>query len=163
MEGDPPKESQSSQKNDENQEPAQKNATNNPKKFDKKFSLSPEYKFMNQKFFPSKENFFGTKTLKKTNLRSFSPPTHSPIMNYYSQSFQGEELNFYPLKKNDNDIRKLSSNLLYNPSDYFNIGNNYDKNADNKTLQEKMEPFVKKRDSNNFVEKNAFPLYNMGG
>jgi hypothetical protein len=82
-------------------------------------------------------------------------------MNYYSQSFQGEELNFYPLKKNDNDIRKLSSNLLYNPSDYFNIGSNYNKNADSKTLQEKMEPFVKKRDSNNFVEKNAFPLYNM--
>ena len=161
MEGDPPKESQSSQKNDENQESSQKNATNNPKKFDKKFSLSPEYKFMNQKFFPSKENFFGTKTLEKTNLRSFSPPTHSPIMNYYSQSFQGEELNFYPLKKNDNDIRKLSSNLLYNPSDYFNIGNSYEKNEDNKTLQEKMEPFVKKRDSNNFVEKNAFPLYNM--
>ena len=151
-----PKKSQSTQKNNENQETTNKNTINTQKKLDKKFSLSPEYKSMNQKYFPSKENFFGT----KTSLRSYSPISHSPIMNYYSTLIQGEETNIYSPKKDDNNLRKLSPSFNFNASTYFNLGNE-NKNEDNKTLQEKIEPFVKRRDSNNFIEKNAFASYNM--
>ena len=45
---------------------------------------SPDKDTINQKFFPSKENFFGTKfSPLNTNQRSFSPKAHSPILNYY--------------------------------------------------------------------------------
>ena len=154
-----PKKSQSSQKKEETKEPEKKDTTNTQKKLDKKFSLSPEYKSMNQKYFPSKENFFGTKTSEKTNIRTYSPPTHSPIMNYYSSSLLGEELNFYSPKKNENNFNRFSPNFNYNPSSYFNLGNENIGYNDNKTLQEKIEPFAKRKDSNNFIEKNA--LYNM--
>ena len=156
-----PKKSQSSQKTEDNKEPEKKDVTNTQKKLDKKFSLSPEYKSMNQKYFPSKENFFGTKTSEKANIRTYSPPTHSPIMNYYSSSLLGEELNFFSPKKNDNNLNRFSPNFNYNLSSYFNLGNENIGYNDNKTLQEKIEPFVKRKDSNNFIEKNAFVPYNM--
>ena len=153
-----PKQSQSPQKKEENKEPEKKDPINTQKKFDKKFSLSPEYKLMNQKYFPSKENFFGTKAAEKTSIRTYSPPTHSPIINYYSSNLLGEELNFP--NKYENNLR-FSPNFNFNPSSYFNLSNENIGYDDNKTLKEKIEPFAKRKDSNNFIEKNAFVPYNM--
>ena len=46
--------------------------------------LSPE-KTMNQKFFQSKDNYFGIKTSPMNNIgRSISPRPHSHILNYYA-------------------------------------------------------------------------------
>ena len=75
---------------------------------------------MDQKYFPTKEKFFGVKTSpEKINLRSYSPPSHSAILNYYSINPQGE------------------------------IPHNFAHKKDNKTLQDKIEPFVKDETNNN--------------
>ena len=146
--------------------------------------LSPE-KTMNQKFFPSKENYFGIKTSPKNNMeRSFSPGAraHSPILDYYA-GISPHGASYYS-PKNELDINnntqnsfsgKLSPNYNFSPSHIFNMQQNSNKDVrsniqnfnlqnnfknneeDNKTLQEKMAPFVAKTDINNFLEIGEFP------
>ena len=147
--------------------------------------LSPEHS-MNQKFFPSKENYFGMKTSPKNTGRPISP-THSPILDYYAGLSPSKgELNTSPkndyynnLNLNPNNFSgKLSPNFNYSPSTIFNnqnsskdirnsLNNNFafqnlnlKNEEDSKTLQEKMAPFVRKTDANNFIRKTSFPLNN---
>ena len=119
---------------------------------------SPKKNTMNQKFFPSKENFFGTKLSPvNINIKSYSPGEHSPILNYYGLSPSSQDFNYYSPKKdsigkiNNYNSKKLSPNFNISPSDFFNKNNKIEKeNEDNsKTLQEKMERFVKGDISNN--------------
>ena len=129
MKDEKSKEEKLEKNKNENQEISRSKTMNSPKKPDKKssiyFSLSPEYKFMDQKYFPTKEKFFGVKTSpEKINLRSYSPPSHSAILNYYSINPQGE------------------------------IPHNFAHKKDNKTLQDKIEPFVKDETNNNGEIKN---------
>ena len=148
--------------------------------------LSPEQNnSMNQKFFPSKENFFGIKTSPKNMVRPISP-AHSPILNYYAGlSPKAEDFNnlspkndYYNNLNTNSFSGKLSPNFNYSPSTIFNVQNsNKDiKNSfnnnfsfpnnlnniddDSKTLQEKMAPFVQKTDANNFIRKSSFPSNN---
>ena len=146
--------------------------------------LSPE-QTMNQKFFPSKENYFGIKTSPKNTGRPISP-IHSPILDYYAGlSPKKDELNTSPkndyynnLNLNPNNFSgKLSPNFNYSPSTIFNdqksnkdVRNSFSNNftfqnfnnneEDSKTLQEKMAPFVRKTDANNFIRKSSFPSNN---
>ena len=146
--------------------------------------LSPE-QTMNQKFFPSKENYFGIKTSPKNTGRPISP-VHSPILDYYAGlSPKKDELNTSPkndyynnLNLNPNNFSgKLSPNFNYSPSTIFNdqksnkdVRNSFSNNftfqnfnnneEDSKTLQEKMAPFVRKTDANNFIRKSSFPSNN---
>ena len=66
MKDEKSKEEKLEKNKNENQEISRSKTMNSPKKPDKKssiyFSLSPEYKFMDQKYFPTKEKFFGVKT-----------------------------------------------------------------------------------------------------
>ena len=143
--------------------------------------LSPE-KTMNQKFFPTKENYFGIKTSPINNMgRSISPGTHSPILNYYAGISPHGDSYYSPKNELDNNnimsnnfSGKLSPNFNYSPSHIFNIQNtnnkdirtniqnfkmqnNFNNNEDDsKTLQEKMAPFVGKTDVNNFLM-GSFP------
>ena len=142
--------------------------------------ISPERNSMNQKFFPSKENYFGIKTSPKSG-KPISP-VHSPILNYYAGlSPNGKDLNDYSPKNdyynnyNSNNFSgKLSPNFNYSPSIIFNhqktnkdiknsfnnftnINNNID---ESKSLQEKMAPFVGKTDANNFIGKSPIPQNN---
>ena len=145
---------------------------------------SPEKSSMNQKFFPSKENYFGIKTSPINNMgRSISPGSHSPILNYYAGlSPKGDSLGCYSPKDDYNNCNnsntfsgKLSPNFNYSPSTIFNaqnsnkdirsniqnfsLNNNLNNNEDDyKTLQEKMAPFVGKTDANNFIKIGSFPL-----
>ena len=126
---------------------------------------------LNQKYFPSKENFFGVKTSPKSNKGNpLSSGSHSPILNYFS-GLSPERKDYYPSPKeglynNQNVNNKLSPlNFNYSPSTIFNAPNNKDMNSfslqnsgnfddDNKTLQEKMNEFVK-TDANNFIRINS--------
>ena len=145
---------------------------------------SPEKSSMNQKFFPSKENYFGIKTSPINNMgRSISPGSHSPILNYYAGlSPKGDSLGCYSPKDDYNNCNnsntfsgKLSPNFNYSPSTIFNaqnsnkdirsniqnfsLNNNLNNNEDDyKTLQEKMAPFVGKTDANNFIKIGSFSL-----
>ena len=128
---------------------------------------------LNQKYFPSKENFFGVKTSPKSNKGNpLSSGSHSPILNYFS-GLTPERKDYYPSPKegvynNQNINNKLSPlNFNYSPSTIFNAPNNKDMNSfslqnsgnfdeDNKTLQEKMNEFVK-TDVNNFIRINSIP------
>ena len=148
--------------------------------------LSPEQNnSMNQKFFPSKENFFGIKTSPKNMVRPISP-AHSPILNYYAGlSPKAEDFNnlspkndYYNNLNTNSFSGKLSPNFNYSPSTIFNfqnsnkdIKNSFNNNFsfpnnlnniddDSKTLQEKMAPFVQKTDANNFIRKSSFPSNN---
>ena len=146
--------------------------------------LSPE-QTMNQKFFPSKENYFGIKTSPKNTGRPISP-VHSPILDYYAGlSPKKDELNVSPKNDYYNNLNlnqsnfsgKLSPNFNYSPSIIFNdqqsnkdkknsFSNNFafqnlnNNEEDSKTLQEKMAPFVRKTDANNFIRKSSFPSNN---
>ena len=135
-----------------------------PKKSDKNFFdellSSPEKRTMNQKFFPSKENFFGTKA---SPIRSISPKAHSPILNYYAGLSPHEpEIGYYSpkikkenfVKINRNNSKRLSPNFNTSPSDIFNAVENsnkinFQREDDSKTLQEKMAPYVKIENINN--------------
>jgi len=144
--------------------------------------LSPE-QTMNQKFFPSKENYFGIKTSPNTNFGRPVSPVQSPILNYYAGlSPKAEDLNNISPKNDGNNLNannfsgKLSPNFNYSPSTIFNVHNsskeikninnlafqnNLNNNEDDsKTLQEKMAPFVRKTDANNFIRKSSFPSNN---
>ena len=149
--------------------------------------LSPDKNSMNQKFFPSKENYFGIKTSPMNIGRSYSPKTHSPILNYYAGiSPNGNNLGYYSPKNeydnnnlnlninNSNNFSgKLSPNFNYSPSHIFNfqnsskdirsnIQNNFNNNEDDsQTLQEKMDPFVRKTDVNNFIKMGSFHQNNL--
>ena len=80
---------------------------------------------MNQKFFPSKEDFFGFKTSpEKINLRSYSPNSNSPIFNYYSMNLLEQDNDFYSPKKEEYNKRKISHNYNYSPNAIFNIYKN---------------------------------------
>ena len=164
------------------------NLISSPKQTEKEPILnllsSPEKNSMNQKFFPSKENYFGIKTSPKNNMgRPISPGSHSPILNYYAGlSPKGDSLGCYSPKNDYNNCNnsntfsgKLSPNFNYSPSTIFNaqnsnkdirshiqnfsLNNNLHNNEDDyKTLQEKMAPFVGKTDVNNFFKIDSFPL-----
>ena len=109
---------------------------------------------MNQKFFPTKENYFGKKLSPfDTNQRFNFPLAHSPMLTYYGLSPPSKDYNYYSPKRDSLDknnkinSKKLIPNFNTSPSDFFNkIGNTnpIDKNNEenSKTLQEKMEPFV---------------------
>ena len=124
-------------------------------------NLSPK---MNQKYFPSKKEFFGKETSKAE--MSHSPSSQSPILNYYATSVSPENQDYY-YSNNNNNSNKLSPNFNYSPSIIFNTPNNIkDGNAfpnfclqntgsnedDSKTLQEKMDPLFR-TDANNFIRK----------
>ena len=127
--------------------------------------LSPENnKQMNQKFFPLKEIFFGE---KPSPLRSFSPKAHSPVLNYYGLSPNFQEINYYspkikkesPKKINRNNSSKTSPNFNTSPSAIFNVikgtnKNDEENNINNKTLQEKISPYVKMENENNIININ---------
>ena len=143
--------------------------------------LSPE-QTMNQKFFPSKENYFGIKTSPNNNLGRPVSPVQSPILNYYAGlSPKAEDLNNISPKNDGSNLNgntfsgKLSPNFNYSPSTIFvhksskeikninnlTLQNNTNNNEDDyKTLQEKMAPFVRKTDANNFIRKSSFPSNN---
>ena len=178
---------------DDNPVQKEKNENNNPEninnisspKIEQKvpyFNLlySPDKNSMNQKFFPSKENYFGIKTSPSNITRSYSPGAHSPILNYYAGlSPGGGNFDCYSPKdeynnniNNNNFSGKLSPNFNYSPSTIFNVPNsnkdirnnlqnfklqNNLNEDDSKTLQEKMAPFVGKTDVNNFLKIGSFP------
>ena len=118
---------------------------------------SPEKSTMNQKFFPSKENYFGTKLSPINNYRPISPKAHSPILNYYMPLSPPtyDYNNYYSpnkdnaIKSSKNNIKKLSPNFNISPSDFFNKKVTSHKNSketneeESQTLQEKMEQLVK--------------------
>ena len=157
--------------NKETKEKSDNKPINSPKKSDKKlsnnFTLSPDNnKLMNQKFFPSKEDFFGFKiSPEKINLRSYSPNSNSPIFNYYSMSPPTQNNNIYSPNKEGYNSRKLSYNFNFSPSAIFNTvntnQNDININIDSpQTLQERLEPFVKKGDTNNFIFNNIYNIRN---
>ena len=143
-----------------------KETISSPKKSEKsnifpEIISSPENtKQMNQKFFPLKEKFFGS---KPSPIRSFSPKAHSPILTYYGLSPNFQEINYYspkikkesPKKINRINSSKMSPNFNTSPSAIFNVTKGGNKNEEdnnvnnNKTLQEKIEPFVKMENMNN--------------
>ena len=167
------------------------NITSSPKQNEKdsifNLLLSPEKSSMNQKFFPSKENYFGIKTSPINNFgRSISPNCHSPILDYYAGlSPNGDNLGYYSPKNDYNNVDtsntfsgKLSPNFNFSPRNIFNmeqsnkdiksnlqnfsLNNNLNNNEDDsKTLQEKMAPLVGKTDVNNFIENGPFPSNNL--
>ena len=142
--------------------------------------MSPEKTTMNQKFFPSKENYFGIKTSPINNIkRSFSPGSRSPILNYYAGL--SPHLDNLTCLSPNNDLNinnfnnfsgKLSPNFNYSPSTIFNKQNSnkdIQSNIQNfksqnslteddysKTLQEKMAPFVGNTDINNLLKDGHF-------
>ena len=144
--------------------------------------LSPE-KTMNQKFFPSKENYFGFKSSPINLGRSTSPRAHSPILEYYAGISLDGDSYYSPNNENDNNnitqnsfSGKLSPNYSkFSPTHIFNmqqnsnkdirtnipnfkLQNNFKNSEENsKTLQEKMAPFVAKTDVNNFLGIGKFP------
>ena len=126
-------------------------------------NLSPP---MNQKYFPSKENFFGKKTSKAD--ISPSPSSQSPILNYYATTVSPENQDYY-YSNNNNNSNKLSPNFNYSPSVIFNQPNNIkdlsllqnfslqntgNNEEDSKTLQEKMDPFFR-TDANHFMKEGS--------
>ena len=161
-------------KSNEIKESPKINLVNSPKKLDKKNSKdslsSPEEKSMNQKYFPSKENFFGVKmSPEKNNLNSYSPHPNSPILNYFSGLSAHDEDIYSPTKNyfnnNSNFFRKFSPNFESNPSTFFNekFSNQNTRNInaeESKSLQERMAPFVSQGDSYNFSNQNTFQGFN---
>ena len=161
MENDIPKEKQADSKIHENQENLGNQNQNSTKKQQRKsadnFLLSDS---MNQKYFPSKENYFGIKmSPEKKNLRSYSPNSHSPILNYFS-NFSPEDDMVKNLYKNDNEnSTKMRQNFEINPSNLFikkSLTQNFSNInlEDRRTLQDKMAPYLRTGDSNNFIVKN---------
>ena len=120
------------------------------------FLLSPDKKPMNQKFFPSKENYFGVKTSPYCTQRCISPKSHhSPILNYYAGlSPESHDFTYYSPKNESlsklksNNSMKVSPNFNTSPSAIFNATGGSTKNLktiqeeDSKTLQEKIAPYV---------------------
>ena len=161
-------------KSNEIKESPKINLVNSPKNLDKKNSKdslsSPEEKSMNQKYFPSKENFFGVKmSPEKNNLNSYSPHPNSPILNYFSGLSAHDEDIYSPTKNyfnnNSNFFRKFSPNFESNPSTFFNekFSNQNTRNInaeESKSLQERMAPFVSQGDSYNFSNQNTFQGFN---
>lgn len=161
-------------KSNEIKESPKINLVNSPKKLDKKNSKdslsSPEEKSMNQKYFPSKENFFGVKmSPEKNNLNSYSPHPNSPILNYFSGLSAHDEDIYSPTKNyfnnNSNFFRKFSPNFESNPSTFFNekFSNQNTRNInaeESKSLQERMAPFVSQGDFYNFSNQNTFQGFN---
>ena len=174
------KEENSSQKNQkENQSKTDDKKISTPPELIKKESsinLSPDKNLFNQKYFPSKENFFGVKSSPTNPIeRQLSPGSHSPILNYYSGLSQDSQDNNYSPKNsltNNHNSKQLSPNFNYSPSTIFNAPKNNVKdlnsfnnfslhtsgNVENeKTLQEKMDQFLMKTDANNFIRKSSIP------
>ena len=167
MENDVPKEKQTDSKIHENQENLGNQNQNSSKKQQRKsadnFLLSDS---MNQKYFPSKENYFGIKmSPEKKNLRSYSPNSHSPILNYFS-NFSPEDDMVKNLYKNDNEnSTKMRQNFEINPSNLFikkSLTQNFSNInlEDRRTLQDKMAPYLRTGDSNNFIVKNNYQINN---
>jgi hypothetical protein len=174
------KEENSSQKNQkENQSKTDDKKISTPPELIKKESsinLSPDNNLFNQKYFPSKENFFGVKSSPTNPIeRQLSPGSHSPILNYYSGLSQDSQDNNYSPKNsltNNHNSKQLSPNFNYSPSTIFNAPknnvkdlnsfnnfslHNYGNVENEKTLQEKMDQFLMKTDANNFIRKSSIP------
>ena len=166
--------SKKAQKDSNNKQEQAQNLTSSPsiqKNILQNNNTSPE-KNLNQKFFPSKENFFGVKTSPTYGVgKTMSSGTHSPILNYYSNvSSDGKEYYYSPkegINQNSFNSNKISPlNFNYSPSKIFNNPKNntqskdLSNNGEDKTLQEKMEPLVNSVNNyhNNFnMRKNSFP------
>ena len=134
--------------------------------------LSPENN-LNEKFFPSKENYFGVKTSPTRGMgKTSSSGNHSPILNYYA-NVSPEGKDYYYSPKEGNNQNSFNSNKIspmnfnYSPSTIFNMPKNNNQNKDlsnneedSKTLQEKMEPLVSNlnmnSDNNNLILENEF-------
>ena len=174
------KEENINQKNQkENQSKANEKKISTPPEYIKEepsINISPDKNLFNQKYFPSKENFFGVKSSPTNTIeRQLSPGSHSPILNYYSGLSQDSQDNIYSPKNsltNNQNSKQLSPNFNYSPSTIFNAPKNNSKdlnsfnnfslhtlgNAENeKTLQEKMDQFLMKTDANNFIRKSSIP------
>ena len=158
--------SKKDQKDLNNKSEQTKNLTSSPTIQKKSLQIndtSPN-KNLNQKFFPSKENYFG---VKASPTHGMSSGAHSPILNYYSNvSPDGNDYYYSPKEGNNQNSfnsNKISPlNFNYSPSTIFNMpkNNNQNKDLSNneedlKTLQEKMEPLVNNinitNDNNNFI------------
>ena len=137
------------------------------KNFFDEFLLSPAKGTTSQKFFTSKDNYFGEKA---SPLCSISPKAHSPILNSYSGlSPLKQNINYYSpkIKKenftkiNRNNSSKISPNFNTSPSAIFNAvessinNNNNQAEDDTKTLQEKIASFVKMENMNNINNNNS--------
>ena len=132
--------------------------------------LSPENN-LNEKFFPSKENYFGVKTSPTRGMgKTSSSGNHSPILNYYANvSPEGKDYYYSPKESanqnsfNSNKISPLNfnfspSNIFINPKN--NNQNKESNENDSQTLQEKMAPLVSNlnNDNNNLLMRTAsFP------
>ena len=163
----PPKKEQ---KDPNNKFEQTQNVTSSPKLQNDFFQVnntSPE-RNLNQKFFPSKENYFGMKASPIHGMgKTSSSGVHSPILNYYSNvSPEGKDYFCSPKEatnQNSFNSNKISPlNFNYSPSTIFNNPKNINQNKDSsnneedsKTLQEKMETLV---NNNNFLVRNgSFP------
>ena len=157
-------------KDSNNKKESSQNLTSSPtipKNFLPLNDLSPD-KNLNQKFFPSKENYFGVKASPTHGLgKTMSSGTHSPILNYYSNvSPDGKDYYYSPKEaynQNSFNSKQSPSNFNFSPSTIFNNPKNSNQNSNNeedsKTLQEKIEPLVNNMNNNNnfILRKGSFP------
>ena len=137
--------------------------------------LSPNKNQINEKYFPSKENFFGIKTSPTLLNKSMSPNNNSPILNYFTGMSPGklspkDPNDSYNKNNNNSKYSPVDFNFNYSPSNYFNekkksskdlmnfsLPNSGNNDEDSKPLQEKIDPFMKKSDENifNFNRKSS--------
>ena len=136
--------------------------------------LSPKIPTINQKFFPSKADYFGNCNLSNDHIkRPLSPGNHSPILNYFSclsSKIDTRMVNYYSPEANfANNSSHLSpfisstneQNFNFSPSNIFvntnnTVNNNFSFPANTleenpKTLQEKMENLARKTDAKDFI------------
>ena len=141
-------------------------------KEDSFINLSPDKSLNNQKYSPSKGNFFGIKS-SPTHTKENQLGAHSPLLNYYSGLSQDDKDYLYSSKNNftnKHNSKQLSPDFNYSPSTIFNAPKNNVKDLNSfnsfslqtsgnfekeKTLQEKMGQFLMKTDANNFIRKNS--------
>ena len=128
----PPKKEQ---KDPNNKFEQTQNVTSSPKLQNDFFQVnntSPE-RNLNQKFFPSKENYFGMKASPIHGMgKTSSSGVHSPILNYYSNvSPEGKDYFCSPKEatnQNSFNSNKISPlNFNYSPSTIFNNPKNITK------------------------------------
>ena len=129
-------------------------------------NLSQDKSLFNQKYFPSKGNFFGVKSSPTHTMENqISPGSHSPLLNYYSGLSQDGQNYLYSPKNsftNNHNSKQLSPNFNYSPSTIFNAPKNNIKDLNSfnsfhskasrniekeKTLQEKMGQLLMKTDA----------------
>ena len=173
MENELSKQNKKDPKDEEKKESLKNNVnTKSPKKDDKinndKNLFSPDNKSMNQKYFPSKENYFGIKmSPEKLNFNSQSPHPNSPVFNYFSGISPKDEEDISPLKNiygKNNNFKKLSYNFDRHPN-IFLQENFRNQNMNNinmeepKSLQERMSPFINTGNNNAYMMQNPIQRF----